>query len=145
MVNILTQMVVTAVAWLILMLACTNLIGLLVRGFFTSPEMENLIAGDDDVSKLLRQDYQSNNRVANIIALTLIIIFLSALYYFWNIGLVIAALMLMAARIPDLIWEIRHGRNVDHFEMILQPRSYRLISMINYASVPVIWYALYRM
>ena len=142
MINILTQVVVTLVVWFILMLACTNLIGLLVRGFFINPEMENLVAGWHEV---VQQEYQSNNRKGNMIALVLIIIFLSALYYFWNLGLVIAALMLMGARIPDLIWEIRHGVEDKRLTAILQPWPYKLLGAIGWASVPVIWYALYRM
>lgn len=145
MINILTQIAVTLIAWFILMLACTNLIGLLVRGLFTSPEMENLISGGGDVGELIKRDYQRNNRVSNIISLTLIIIFLSAIYYFGNIWFVIATLMLMVARMPDLIWEIRHGVKYNRLEASLQPWPYKLLGAIVWASVPVIWYALYRM
>ena len=135
MINIVTQVAVTLVASLILMLASTNLIGMLVRGFFTAPEMEN-------VHDAIKNEYVKGQRATNIIALVLIIIFLGALYHFWNIGLVIAALMLMASRVPDLIWEIRNGRKLEMSDMA-RPKFHLLSMVLSWASLPVVWYALY--
>lgn len=33
--------------------------------------------------------------------------YLFALYYFWNVWLAVAGVLIMVARIPDLIWEIK--------------------------------------
>lgn len=140
MISILTQAAITVVAWLILMFVSTNLIGLLLRGFFPNPEMEKIVAGDE----LLTSEYQRGQRGVNIFALVLIILFLAALYYFWNIGLVIAALMLITARIPDLIWEIRRGRALETRDM-MRPRFWMLSTVLSWVSLPVVWYALYRM
>lgn len=141
MIHVLIQAAVTLAAWFILMLVCTNLIGFLVRGFFTTLEMETIIAGDE----FLAGEHRRDQRGLNIIASALIIVFVVALYYFWNVALVAAALMLMGARIPDLIWEIKRGRKLDGFEIKLQPRAYQLTNVVSWASIPVIWYALYRM
>jgi hypothetical protein len=140
MISILTQAAITVVAWLILMFISTNLTGLLVKGFFPNPQMEKIVAGDE----FLTNEYQRDQRWVNIVAVVLIILLLAALYYFWNIGLVIAALMLMAARVPDLIWEIKNGRALQMGDM-KRPRFYVLSTLLPWVSLPVLWYALYRM
>src|SRR3989344_778696 len=104
------QLAITFGAWLVLLYASINLIGLLVRGFFTNPEIDKMAVEGSDFIKKLANEHQSAERKTNITALILLIAFFVALYYFWNIGVVIAALIIMAARIPDLVWEIRHGR-----------------------------------
>src|SRR3989338_9004641 len=102
------QLAITFGAWLVLLYASINLIGLLVRGFFTNPEIDKMAIEGPEFTKKLAQEHQSAEQKTNIVALILIIIFLGALYYFWNIGVVIASLIIMAARIPDLAWEIKH-------------------------------------
>ena len=134
MINVLIQVAVTAVAWFILMIVCTNLIGFLVRGFFANPQMEEIIDGND----VLTAEYRKDQGRLNVIAAVLLLLFLAALYYFKNVGLVIAALILMGARIPDLISEIRHGQRKTS-------GAYILLGAVSWASVPVVWYALYRM
>jgi hypothetical protein len=49
----------------------------------------------------------------NIIALILIIGFIYSLLHFWNIGVALSAIIIMAGRLPDLIWEIKHGKKND--------------------------------
>lgn len=135
MINIVTQVAATLVAWLILMLVSTNLVGMLVRGFVTSSEMENM-------HDAIRAEYSKGQRVTNIIVLVLILIFLGMLYHFWSIGLGIAALMLMISRIPDLIWEIRNGKKLKMGDMA-RPKFHLLSMALSWASLPVVWYALY--
>lgn len=143
MIDILTQVVVTLVGWVILMLVCTNLIGFLVRRFFANPEMENIVADDDSLIREY-QKHQHANKIGNIVAAALVLIFLIALYYVWNIGLVIAALMLMTSRVFDLFWEIKHGRSLQMRDMT-RPRFYLLSIVLSWASLPVVWYSLYRL
>ena len=137
----LTQLAITFGAWLVLLYASINLIGLLVRGFFTNPEIDKMAVEGSDFIKKLANEHQSAERKTNITALILLIAFFVALYYFWNIGVVIAALIIMAARIPDLVWEIRHGRA----KIKEMPAIYMLTLVITLASLPVLWYALYQM
>lgn len=106
-----TQLAITLGAWLILILIGTNLIGMLVRGLALTAEMKKIFAkGSSAFRKVVAEFYKpSEEKRTNIIALVLIIIFLGVLYYFWNIGVVVAAVLIMAARIPDLLWEMKHG------------------------------------
>ena len=143
MINFVIQVAVTLIAWLILMFVCTNLIGFIIGGFYTNPELAKIVDGNE----ILAEDYRKTkkaNKLISIFAIIVMILFLTALYNFWNIALLIAALMILVARIPDLIWEMRHGRKLDRSEMSLMPRAYTLLSVISYASVSVVWYSLYR-
>lgn len=111
-----------------------------MRGFFTDPEIDKMAVEGHEFTKKLAQERQSAERKTNAVALILIIVFLGALYYFWNIGIVIASLMIMAARIPDLVWEIKHGRA----KIKEMPKIYMLTLVITFASLPMLWYALYQ-
>jgi hypothetical protein len=126
------------------MVVSANLIGFLVRGFFTNPEMGRLaVEGDEFVGKLA-QDYQGAQSKTNVVAAILIAAFLFALYYFWNMGVVIAALILMVTRIPDLVWEIENGQKLRVRDM-RRPALYKLSIALSWLSLPVLWYALYIM
>lgn len=99
----------TAVAWLLLMVIGANLIGFVVRGFFHAPPA--IEAPSERVEALFAQMNRAN------IAMTLLGIALSAgylfaLFHYWNALLALAGGMLMASRIPDLLWEIKHGKPV---------------------------------
>ncbi|MFL6758482.1 MAG: hypothetical protein ACJ8FR_00735 [Sphingomonas sp.] len=120
------------------------MVGFLVRGFFPNPAMQKLAVDSDDFINALAQDHQRSERRMNFVAAALITAFLFALYHFWNIGLVIAAVIIMAARVPDLIWEIKHGSKLRLIDM-RRPRFYILSTVLSWVSLPVVWYALYRM
>lgn len=137
----LTQFAITFGAWLVLLYASINIIGFLVRGFFTNPEIEKIAVEGSDFTKKLAQEHQSAEKKTDMVTLVLLVAFLAALYYFWNIGVVAAALIIMAARIPDLVWEIKHGRS----KIKEMPPIYMLTLVITLASLPVLWYALYQM
>jgi hypothetical protein len=106
-----SQILITFFSWLVLILIGTNLIGMLVRGLALTAEMKKILAkGSPVFRKVVAEFYKpSEEKRANIIALVLVILFLGVLYYFWNIGVVVAAVLIMAARIPDLLWEMKHG------------------------------------
>jgi hypothetical protein len=140
----LAQFAITFGAWLVLLFVCTNLVGFLVRGLVTDPEMAQLQAEGHDFMKSIMREHRKADHKANIVALILILAFLVALYQFWNAGVVVAALIIMAARIPDLIWEIKHGRKLRLREMT-QVALWMLTAVLSWVSLPVLWYALYRM
>lgn len=98
-------------AWLILILIGINLIGMLVRGLTLTSEMKKILAkGNPVLRKVAAEFYKpSEEKRTNLVALVLIIVFLGILFYFWNIGVVIAAVLVMTARVPDLLWEMKHG------------------------------------
>jgi len=106
-----SQLAITFVAWLVLILIGTNLIGMLVRGLVLTSEVSKLLAkGSPAFKKVAAEFYKSSEeKRTNIIALVLIVAFLGVLFYFWNIGVVIAAALVMIARVPDLLWEMKYG------------------------------------
>lgn len=136
-----SQIIIILLSWLVLMVVGTNLIGMLVRGLVLGSHVKNQLSKTDNASKkIVGEVYDPRaERKVNFIALILIIIYLIALFYFWNIGVVIAAIILMVARIPDLLWEIKHGRkNIKNM-----PARYMFTFLIMFAALPVLWYALY--
>jgi hypothetical protein len=68
--------------------------------------------------------------------------FLFALSHYWNVGLAIAAGMLMLARLPDLFWEIRNGRPQSIHEL---PKTgiHLVATALTWLAIPVLWYSLY--
>ena len=133
---IVSQFAVTFGAWLILSLVSVNLIGILTRFFLTNLEMDRIAReGGDLTKKIIKEE----KRRPTFLALVLIVVFLAALSYYWNFGVVIVALIIMAARIPDLLWEIRHGKSKK------APPIYMLTSAADWASLPMLWYAIYKM
>jgi hypothetical protein len=140
----LTQFAVTIGAWLCLLFASTNLVGFLVRGLFTNPELNRLeIEGHDFAKEAVRQ-HRRTEQTVNIVALILVVAFLLALDHFWNAGVVLAATMLMVARITDLLWEMKHGSKLQLKEM-RHPALWMLNTVLSWASLPALWYALYGM
>ena len=99
------------VAWAVLTFVSTNLIGFVVRGILWSPP--DVEAPDERVAELFRHETRRMS-VGNV-AMTLLSILVTAaylfvLFHFWNVWLAVAALLAMATRLPDLMWEIRTGR-----------------------------------
>ena len=123
------------------MYVSVNLIGMLVRGLVLVADVEKQLSERDDNFKKVAGEFYNPKleRKVNITAAVLILIYLGALFYFWNIGVVIVAVMLMAARIPDLLWEIKYGRH----KIKDMPAIYILTLLIMFAALPVLWYALY--
>jgi len=105
------QITITILGWLALMVVGMNLIGMLVRGLVLTSEVKKVIAkGDDAFKKVVAGFYRSSEeRRVNVIAIVLIVIYLGVLLYFWNIAVVAVAILIMIARVPDLLWEMRHG------------------------------------
>ena len=136
-----SQIIIIFFSWLALMVIGTNLIGMLVRGLVLVSDVENQLSKADDAFKKTAEEIYDPKveRRINFIALALIIIYLITLFYFWNVGVVIAAIMLMVAHIPDLLWEIKHGKT----KFKDMPPIYMLTLLIMFAALPVLWYALY--
>ena len=130
---------VTLLAWIVLMVASTNLVGIVVRGLIPNPELDEIASKN----VLIASEHQKAQRTTNIFASILIIAFLSALYYFWNVGLVLAALMLMTARVPDLLWELRNGQKL-HLSDMQKPKLSYIATLFSWAALPTIWYAFYQ-
>jgi uncharacterized membrane protein (Fun14 family) len=139
-----SRLLITFFAWLVLMYVSINLVGLLVRGLFSNPEMEKLATEGSDFIKKKVKEHQRAEKKVNFIALALIAVYLIGLFHFWNVGVVVVAVMIMAARIPDLVSEIKHGRqNIKHASMADNLLTI-LMLVIMFVALPVLWYALYK-
>lgn len=138
-----SQLIITFFGWLALVLVGTNFIGMLLRGLVLVADVEDQISkGSEAFKELAKEAYDAKTeKKVNIVAFTLIIIYLIMLFYFWNMGVVVAAIMIMVGRIPDLLWEIKHGKQ-KHKNM---PAQYLFTLVIIFASLPVFWYGLYRL
>jgi hypothetical protein len=136
----LIQLAITVVSWLAIMFVSTNLIGIWVGGITPNAKLQD-IAGSDQI---LRNEIKKSQRMQFVIATVLLLSFLTILFYFWNLGLVIAALMLMASRIPDVIWEMKSSRSLE-IEDMKKPKLWLLTTLLSWASIPVVWYSIARL
>lgn len=130
------QIGIALVSWLAIMFVSTNLIGIWIGGFATNGELKEVAASNEVIASELRKSQRSQLAFATV----LILAFLGALYYFWNIGLVAAALMLMASRAPDVIWEMSAGKRLT-LDDARKPRFAILATLLSWASLPVVWYS----
>lgn len=133
------------ITWMLLMVASTNLIGFVVRGLFcTSPLIEG------DASDTVHQVYTNKfkrlslaNTAVTIFWTLLSVTYIGALYHFWNILLAGVAILEMCSRLPDLLWEIRHGKRVTKSDAPRGP-IYYLATVLTFLCLPLTWFALNR-
>ena len=137
--SIVVQIAITLVSWLAIMFVSTNLTGLLMRALATNRELSEITSANE----ILAQEIQKSQRMTKIISVALIIAFLGILCYFWNAVLLVAGLMLMLSRVPDLIWEIESGRALERGDMN-KPQFSLLSTLLAWTSLPVVWYSIYQ-
>ena len=140
--QLLVVSVLALIGWFILMFLTTNLLGLFVRGLFTDSEIDKLGREGPDFLKEEVKKGKRADMVLNVIALVSIVGFFYLLFHFLNMYALLAALMLLAGRLPDLIWEIKHGKKIDVSTMTKNATFY-LTSLLDWVSFPVFWYAVY--
>ena len=121
-----------------------NLLGLFVRGLFPQQELNRIkkeapefitIAGSD-------KEYINQQKRTTIIALILNIAFFYLLFRIWNIGVVAAAIIIMAGRLPDLSWDIEHGKRTDP-KLMEKNALYYISAFLPWLALPVLYYSLY--
>lgn len=128
----------TIIASIILVLVSTNMIGMIMRSLY-QPRLE------DDMDDLTLNELMSRNNpnpLATVIFLVTAAGYLFALYYFWNVWLALAGLILMLTRIPDLLFEIRTGQKLSLFNMPKGP-LYIFCTILMWGVLPLIWYSFY--
>ena len=135
--QLLVVSVLALIGWFILMFLTTNLLGL-----FTDSEIDKLGREGPDFLKEEVKKGKRADMVLNVIALVSIVGFFYLLFHFLNMYALLAALMLLAGRLPDLIWEIKHGKKIDVSTMTKNATFY-LTSLLDWVSFPVFWYAVY--
>ena len=145
------SVVLAIIGWFVLMLLSTIFLGLFVRAFFVSdPALDALdqLESGKGVSEKMetfiaseRKEQRRANIFANLTTLVLFLGFFYLLFYFLNIFAVVAAVMLMAGRLPDLLREIKHGRKINVQEL---PKNwgYWATSFLDWTSLPVFLYSL---
>ncbi len=136
------QILISIGFYFILMCLSVNLLGLLVRGLFSNPELDRLKQEGHEFIKREVEKSQRGEKWVNITALVLNIIFFYLLFHFWNIGVVIAAVIIMAGRLPDLLWEIRHGKKTDP-KLMRKNAMYYVSAFLPWLALPVLYFSLY--
>lgn len=142
---IIINILISMASYFVLMWLSVNLLGLLVRGFFTNPEPEKL---KSDSHKFIKQEIEKSQRAdewINIVAFLLIVGYLYATFHFWNIGVTAVALVLMLVRLPDLLWEIKTGKKVTPSVARSMPKNalYFITTFLTWVALPALYYFLY--
>jgi hypothetical protein len=134
----------TIFAWVILALVGVNLIGLIVRGFFWRPPAIDAPPDDPILHEVLGRESRRMSVANRAITASSILFaagYIFALFYFWNGGLALAAGIIMAARMPDLIWKIRTDKKVNRPNLPKGP-TYIVAVILLFASLALVWYSL---
>lgn len=122
----------TLVAYILMMLIGTNLLGTVVRGLKT-PTIE--INGE----LYAQEDITSIRSILLTIFFSLITLsYLFSLYYFWNLGVFLSGLILMITRLPDLLHEIKYGVKINLYNMPQRPIDI-IFNIIGWLVLPFLW------
>jgi len=137
----LIQLLITIVGWLVLIYLGTNLLGFFVRGLFSNPEIDRLASEGHEFIKKEAKKHQRIDKLITVVALVINIAFFYLLFHFWNFGVLIAAIMIIISRLPDLIWEIKHGKKINTKTM---PKNviYYITNLLIWAALPVLYFYL---
>lgn len=136
------NILISVILYFILMYLSVNLLGLFVRGLFSNPELDKLKLEGDGFIKNEIQKSQRADVWINIIALILIAAYLYILFHFWNIGVVAVAIVIMITRLPDLLWEIKHGKKITLKSIPKNTLSY-ITAILDWAMLPALFYCIY--
>lgn len=123
-----------------------NLLGLLVRGFFTNPDLEKLKQEGRDFIKQEIKKYERTNKWINVVAFLAIVGYFYATFHFWNAGVTAVALVFMLVRLPDLLWEIKTGQELNRVASALSmPKNalFFITTFLTLAALPALYYFLY--
>jgi hypothetical protein len=99
---------------LIFVYICINLIGMVIRGVYTDFNLTN-VKNDKTLHEYVRGEAQKAiklNHFSSLVFIVLTILFYFLLFKFFGLLALIAGALVMVGRLPDLLWEIKHGRNV---------------------------------
>lgn len=124
------------IGYLILMFVGTNLIGLVVRDIYLHSQN-----GHEESFVLPESISSKPNIIMTIIFSLICILYLSALYYFWNLGILLSGIILMLTRLPDLLFELRTGEKIKSTNMPKRPIDI-LCTILSWLTLPLIWYSL---
>ncbi len=128
----------------VLLYVTINLTGMVVRGFFRNATLEKL-KNDEKAHSFIKTEIDRNNRVDDAITVVFAIIsisYLYLLYRFFSFGVVVAVLIIVVARVPDLVWEIKNGRKVTRSD---GPKGgiHSITGIMGAISLLLLWWLLY--
>lgn len=139
---IIANILISVVFYFVLIYLSVNLLGLFVRGLFSNPEFDSLKQEGHEFIKREIEKSQRADKWLNIIALILIITYLYLLFYIWNIWAMVAAIIIMIGRLPDLLWEIKNGKKTDP-KLMKKNALYYISALLPWLALPVLYYSLY--
>jgi len=142
--NIIFSIVIGIAGYFILMLFSTNLTGMIVRGFFTDTGLQKM-KKNEKTHPIIRNEIEKNdyaNVFITIISVVLLILFLYLLNKYLTFWALIAAILLIVGRIPDLLREIKTGEKITLKNMRKKPIDYVTITM-DWLALPALWWALF--
>lgn len=125
-----------------MLLITINVVGWAVRSWFVSPPLIDM--PNDRIAKILEHE-SARNRIGGalwaVLGAVAFVLLLWALYVYWNGWLLGAAIILAAARLPDLIWEIRSDSRVTPANA---PKGvfYRGAAALYWLALPFVWYGM---
>jgi len=135
------NILISVAFYFILMYLSVNLLGFFVRGLFSYPGLDRLkLEGSEFVKDEIKKSQRADKWI-NVVAFILIIAYLYLLFHFWNIGVVVVAIMLMVSRLPDLLWEIEHGRKID--KSAPKNALFYITIHLTWGALQVLYYFLY--
>jgi len=139
------QIFISILFYLVIIYLSINLLGFLVRGLFSNPELDKLRLDGSDFIKDEVKKIQSTDKWINIIALILIIFYFYLLFYFWNIGVIVVAIMVMVGRLPDLLWEIKNDKKMTRAIAKSLPKNalFYVTTFLYWLGLPALYYFLY--
>jgi len=99
----------------------------------------------DEAHPFIKEEIKKDARASTTLSIFFAIIgliLLLLLYKFLNIWAVVAVLLIVVARVPDLLWEIRNTGKAPKGSL---PKGgiYNLTALISWAALPVLWWASY--
>lgn len=139
------EILLTLIFYFIITFLSVNLLGLFVRGLFTNSEILRLKKeGTEFIKNEINKSERIEKRI-NLMMFILILIYLFVLFYFWNIGVSLTAIILMVSRLPDLLWEIKNGKKITINEARKLPKdlNYYISFTLTILALPMLYYFLY--
>lgn len=112
------------IAYIILIILSSTILGMIVRGINKPSFLRTTM------------DY-----VLSIIFLIVAMVYLYALYFYWNIELFVAGLILIAVRLPDLLYEMKTGEKSNMKNMGKRPIDI-IFSIFGWLVLILVWYSL---
>ena len=124
------------VAWAVLVYVSTNLVRFVAWGILWLPPDERALFHH------LTWRIRVGNAAMTLLSILVTAAYLFALFHFWNVWLAVAALVIMATGLRDLVWEVRTGGG--GYTRQSPPKGWLNYAenLVDWGMLPLIWYSL---